>query len=89
MNHVDNYDTLPNHIDAYTLIQQSLPNITMEDDTGKTHQCHAINDIIIGKNLIDYFNFDIQSKTINQTIKGTGLILSTPIGSTAYRYNNG
>jgi NAD kinase len=89
MNHIDNYDQLPDNIDQYTLINQSLPSITMEDDNGNTHHCHAINDIIIGKNLVDYFHFDIHSESIHQTIKGTGLILSTPIGSTAYRHKNG
>jgi len=89
MNHIDTYDLLPDDIAQYTLIQQTLPSVTMHDDTGNTHHCHAINDIIIGKNLIDYFHFDIHSDSINKTIKGTGLILSTPIGSSAYRYKNG
>jgi NAD+ kinase len=89
MNTVTNYDDLPTSLDQYTIITENLPHVTMEDTDGNIHTCNAINDIIIGKKLIDYFSFNVQTETESYTIKGTGLILSTPIGSTAYRHSNG
>lgn len=89
MNHVTDYSELPLSLDDYTIITENLPHITMHDSEGNTHTTNAINDVIIGKNLIDYFTFHIQTESESYTIKGTGLILSTPIGSTAYRHSNG
>jgi len=89
MNTISNYDDLPTSLDQYTIITEKLPHITMEDTDGNIHTCNAINDIIIGKKLIDYFSFHVQTETESYTIKGTGLILSTPIGSTAYWHSNG
>lgn len=89
MNTITDYDLLPDSIIDLDIITENLPHITMTDAENKTHTCNAINDVIIGKNLIDYFTFQVSTASRSQTIKGSGLILTTPIGSTAYRLSNG
>lgn len=89
MNTITDYDLLPDDITALDIVTENLPHITMTDAQGQTHTCNAINDVIIGKNLIDYFSFHVTTQSRSQTIKGSGLILTTPIGSTAYRLSNG
>ncbi len=52
----------------------------------------AVNDVILGKRLTDYFTFRIttENKDLdNFEVKGSGLCISTTIGSTAFNYNNG
>lgn len=51
----------------------------------------AVNDIVIGDNIMGYHTFNIttQGKELNSfEIKGGGICISTPIGSTAYNFNN-
>jgi len=52
----------------------------------------AINDVVIGNNLNDYHEFFLN--TLDNTfsdfpISGTGICISTTLGSTAYNFNNG
>ena len=48
---------------------------------------YAINDVVVGGNLLDYFKFDISSSQINKRFHGTGILVSTALGSSAYRLN--
>lgn len=53
---------------------------------------YAINDIVIGDSLRSYSTMTIDNKKypdINKTIKGSAILLSTPLGSTAMNINNG
>jgi NAD+ kinase len=52
----------------------------------------AVNDVILGNKLYDYFTYNIATKgkdLDNFEVKGSGLCISTAIGSTAFNYNNG
>ncbi len=51
----------------------------------------AVNDVIIGNSIMGYHEFNISST--DQTfdsfkVRGTGLCISSPLGSTAYNFNN-
>ncbi len=51
----------------------------------------AINDIVIGDNIMDYHGFQINSEMGSFEdffFKGAGICVSTPLGSTAYNINN-
>ncbi len=53
---------------------------------------YAINDIILGTSIIGYHSFTINSEDetlSNLEVKGSGLCISTDLGSTAYSYNLG
>lgn len=62
--------------------------VTIHAD-GKQQTVYAINDIVIGNTVFDYFSFDIEGRTFSQQLKGTGLLVSSALGSSAYRLNNG
>lgn len=52
----------------------------------------AVNDVVIGEMITDYFKFNISTKfgeLTNFEVKGSGLCISTSIGSTALNFNNG
>lgn len=52
----------------------------------------AINEVIIGNGLADYHTFNISTEDENLTnfeTKGSGICISTPVGSTAFNFNNG
>lgn len=51
---------------------------------------HATNDIIIGSGLTGWINYTVESEdpSINDKFWGTGVVVSTPIGSTAWNRNN-
>jgi len=48
----------------------------------------AINDIIIGNKVNDYHHIFIKEDGSEKNFKGMGLIISTPLGSTAMSFNN-
>jgi NAD+ kinase len=60
--------------------------ILKNDDTREIK--YALNDIVIWWNMLDYFKFDLDSQHIKKRFHGTGLIISTAMGSSAYRLNN-
>jgi len=51
----------------------------------------SVNDVILGNKIMDYHSFSISTKSGDFSdfkLKGSGLCISTPIGSTAFNYNN-
>lgn len=51
----------------------------------------AVNDVILGEKLTGYHSFSISTKNRdlnNFELKGSGICISTPIGSTAFNFNN-
>lgn len=48
-----------------------------------------VNDLVIGKGILDYFYCTVQTNEQTYHIQGTALILATAIGSTAYWLSNG
>ena len=52
----------------------------------------AANDILLGESVNGYHHFSIDTKDSSFddfSVKGTGICISTPLGSTAYNFNNG
>jgi len=52
----------------------------------------AVNDVILGEKITGYHSFSITTKNgdlRNFELKGSGICISTPIGSTAFNFNNG
>ena len=79
MNNITDYNHIPKKMDELNIITENLPKVTMIDTQGQTYSINAINDVIIGKNVVDYFNFHITTDDKKQTIRGTGLMVTTPI----------
>lgn len=55
----------------------------------KRHILYAMNDVVIGGNILDYFAFDVQGETFTKNVVGTGMIFSTALGSSGYWLGNG
>lgn len=52
----------------------------------------SVNDVILGDGISDYFSFSLSTGNgdfENFELKGSGLCISTAIGSTAFNFNNG
>lgn len=59
---------------------------------GDKYVGEAVNDLIVGKEIDGYKKFYINSKDKsfnNFMVSGAGICISTPLGSTAYNFNNG
>lgn len=84
---------IENMLDGY-LTPEILKLIRLEvtiETKGMKIVKHAINDIIIGNSMVDWHEFNITSerKTFDHlSLKGMGLCISTPLGSTAFNLNN-
>lgn len=68
--------------------------VSILDTSGKEYQIldHAYNDIALGNSIMDFHTFHINSDDgsfADYIIRGSGLCISTPIGSTAFNANNG
>lgn len=96
------FNFLMNNIDDDIHIIKSLLNNSIKIETFTTYAIkaylngeeigQAVNDVILGNKLYDYFTFNIstESKDLDDfEVKGSGVCISTAIGSTAFNYNNG
>ncbi len=96
------FNFLMNYIDDDMSFLNGLLNDEIHIDTFKTNTIRAylngkkigeaVNDVIIGDSIYDYFSFKISTQNNdleNFEVKGCGICISTSIGSTAFNYNNG
>lgn len=96
------FNFLMNRIDDDISVIQGLLDDSIKIETFTTYAIkaflngkkigEAVNDVILGNKLYDYFAFNIstESKDLdNFEVKGSGICISTAIGSTAFNYNNG
>ena len=44
-----------------------------------TDRKYALNDVVIGGNLLDYYKFQITSSQIDKNFHGTGIMISTAL----------
>lgn len=75
-----------------TVIKTPKIKVITEFQSGITGEYEAINDIIIGSDISDWNAFEITSKNgsfDNFKFNGTGICVSTPLGSSAFNMNNG
>ena len=73
------------------IIETSKIKVTIDKVYGSSIEKVAINDIVIGNNIMDWHEFIInnESGSFNEFyLKGMGICLSTPLGSTAFNLNN-
>lgn len=73
------------------IIETSKIKIIIEKVNGENIEKVAINDIVIGNNIMDWHEFIINNETGSFNdfyLKGMGICLSTPLGSTAFNLNN-
>lgn len=96
---------IPNHEEHWDLYFEELKNgnrtievettflmkIEIESHNGEKREFFAVNDIVFGNGIMDYFHFILNSTDSafkDKKISAGGLCISTPLGSTAFHYNN-
>ncbi len=84
LNNINNIWKLPNKIKDLDIYQEKAIKTIIKNNKDETIIKYAFNDIVIGGNILDYFQIKIDAKTIQENIQGTWLLITTPIGSTAY-----
>lgn len=89
LNDVKNIDAIPKTFEEVDKVRARLMKVEVLKTDAQKEIKYAINDVVIGGNLLDYFKFDITSWQINKRFHGTGVIVSTALGSSAYWLNNG
>jgi NAD+ kinase len=74
------------------IIETEKIKVVIEKKDGTFIKKAAINDVVIGNSVMDWHEFIIDSErgAFNKLyLKGMGLCISTPLGSTAFNLNNG
>lgn len=88
LNNIDTKD-IPANTDDIEIIKTHLMKVEIVKNDLSKEIKYALNDVVVGWNMLDYFKFDIDSQQIKKRFHGSGLIISTAMGSSAYRLNNG
>ena len=61
------------------------------EDREKIFECHSLNEIVIDRNYSNHLlklEINVNNNNVT-TLKGDGLILATPTGTTAYNLSTG
>ena len=80
---------LPKKKQDIDIVRWHCVKVEVFTNWGKKYNLYAVNDIVIGWNILDYFSFDIQSQDFSKRVKWTGLIISTVLWSSWYWLSNG
>jgi NAD kinase len=75
-----------------TLRLHAIATATIDVHLNGTLLGSAANDLVLGDSVNGYHTFTLSTNDEsfdNFTLKGTGVCLSTPLGSTGYNFNNG
>lgn len=92
LNEIDNAKDFLEKLSQNKITTHLQETQTIKVKHGEENIGYAANDIILGTSINGYHHFEIntEDETIsNLEVKGTGLCISTDLGSTAYSYNLG
>lgn len=53
------------------IIEEVTPKVTITTQDGEEHLTHAINDIVVGGHVLDYFHFDVNYGNEQISAKGS------------------
>jgi len=82
------FKDMPKNKDEIELVQAHLMKVEIIKNNGSREKKYAINDVVVGWNMLDYFKFDVDSNQVKKRFHGTWIIISTAMWSSAYRLNN-
>jgi len=81
-------DQLPIHMQDIETIKANLMKVEIVKTDMQKEIKYALNDVVIWWNLLDYYKFHVSSQQIDKKFHGTGIMVSTALGSSAYWLNN-
>jgi len=78
------------NFDKLDVVETARLKISVKRDGELVYQKEATNDIVIGNKVNQYHHMEVSSKNkrVSENFKGMGMIVSTPLGSTAMSFNN-
>lgn len=82
-------DDIPSNTQWLEIVKANLMKVEIIKTDTSIEIKHAINDVVVGWNMLDYFKFDIDSNQVKKRFHGSGVIVSTAMWSSAYWLNNG
>ncbi|MCM8537983.1 MAG: hypothetical protein NE334_18725 [Lentisphaeraceae bacterium] len=90
MNQINKVDLIPKTMADVHLVEVELMKGTFYQKDGKELSYLAFNDIFCGGNIADYLSFNIEgtlSHFRDRKVKGNGVFISTPQGTTGFALN--
>lgn len=90
MNQIESADLVPVYMDELNQVNVTLLKGTFYKKGGESVSFLAFNDIFCGGNIADYITFNIKgslSHFRDRTVKGNGVFISTPQGTTGFALN--
>lgn len=88
LNDIPALGSLPKYIDDVECIKAHMIKTEIVKTDRKKEIRYAINDIVVGGNILDYYKFQIHSQHLKKRFHGTAVMISTALGSSAYWLNN-
>ena len=88
LNDIDTLNNLPTHKDDIDIVKAHLMKVEIFKKDTKKEIKYAINDVVVGGNMLDYYKFQINSQQLNKKFHGTWIMISTALWSSAYWLNN-
>ena len=64
-------DILPTQTDDIELVKAHLMKVEMVKTDTQKEINYAINDVVVGGNLLDYYKFQVSSQQLNKKFHGT------------------
>lgn len=88
LNTIKKVEDIPRFEKDISIIKIQFMKVTIVTAT-ETFVRYAINDVVIWNSIIDYFTVTVEMEKERIAITGTGLLVTTPLWSTAYWLGNG
>ncbi len=86
LNNISSFDSLRSLTwRDFDVVEENLLKVSSD----QKQDCVAVNDVIIWGSILDFGEFKIKGEKEQIEFLGTGTVISTPIGSTAYWLNLG
>ncbi|MCX6825521.1 MAG: hypothetical protein NTY80_04870 [candidate division SR1 bacterium] len=89
LNDVNQWGELPKTTEEIDIIKGYIMKVEILKKDNQKEIKYAINDVVVGGNVLDYFKFFVNGPTTKEEFYGTGVMVSSALGSTAYWLNNG
>jgi len=88
LNDMSALDELPMHHNELETIKTHMMKVEVSKTNAEKEIMYALNDIVVWGNILDYYKFQITSQQLTKKFHGTGVMMSTALGSSAYWLNN-
>ncbi len=81
-------DEIPTSFNDIKFVSEKCLDVDVLTEDDKMYRQHAVWDVVVGGNVLDYCKFDISSPDFKQKVVWTWLIVSTVLGSSWYWLSN-